>query len=71
VVFFAGKVLAEEPKRQRLLFTKAGDARTPVERLWRYSLKPLMEQYLSGVDAGERDKVLRSAESVMTKKASA
>lgn len=69
VVYFAGRVLAEEPKRQRLLFTKAGDARTPVERLWRYSLKPLIEQYLSGVDAGERDKVLRSAESVLMKKA--
>jgi 5-methylcytosine-specific restriction enzyme B len=73
VVYFAGKVLAEEPKRQRLLFTKAGDARKsgPVERLWRYSLKPLIEQYLSGVDAGERDKVLRSAESVLMKKAGA
>ncbi|MGD0089458.1 MAG: AAA family ATPase [Planctomycetota bacterium] len=71
VVSFAGKVLAEEPKRQRLLFTKAGDAHTPVERLWRYSLKPLIEQYLSGVDTSERDKVLRNAESALMKKASA
>jgi 5-methylcytosine-specific restriction protein B len=71
VVYFAGKVLAEEPRRKRLLFTNALDARTPVERLWRYSLKPLIEQYLSGVDASERDKVLHSAESVLMKKANA
>ena len=65
VTHFAAKALVERPGRHRLLFSKKGDAHEPVKRLWRYSVRPLIEQYLSGVDTGERNKLLRQAESAL------
>ena len=42
------------------LFTKNGEGRDEtVGALWRYSLSPLLEQYLSGIDTAERDIFLK------------
>jgi 5-methylcytosine-specific restriction protein B len=38
----------------RFLWSKKGDALTPVRDLWRMSLEPLLDQYLQGVDAESR-----------------
>ena len=66
VVSFAQRYLASsEKKRHRVLFTGKGAALDPVAALWRYSLNPLMTQYLSGIDAVERDALLARAESVL------
>ena len=52
--------------RSRVLFTKRGDGRDEtIGALWRYSLLPLLEQYLSGIDGTERQQFLRRAELVL------
>ena len=63
VVSFARNDLAAKPSRQRLLFNKKNQAIAPVDSLWKYSLRPLLEQYLSGVDGAERDEILRQVAS--------
>lgn len=66
VVAFAHRFLvASEKRRNRVLFNGRGAALDPVIALWRYSLKPLLEQYLSGISTDERDALLRSAESIL------
>lgn len=66
VVSFVQRYLAAtETRRNRVLFSGRGAALDPVVTLWRYSLKPLMAQYLSGVDAVERDALLQRAEAVL------
>jgi 5-methylcytosine-specific restriction protein B len=66
VVAFAHRFLiASEKRRNRVLFSGRGGALDPVMALWRYSLKPLLEQYLSGIDSDERDALLKSAEAVL------
>jgi 5-methylcytosine-specific restriction protein B len=66
VVSFAHRYLASsEKRRNRVLFNGRGAALDPVEALWRYSLAPLMTQYLSGIDAAERDSLTARAASVL------
>jgi 5-methylcytosine-specific restriction enzyme B len=66
VVAFAHRYLASsEKRRNRVLFSAGGAALDPVKTLWRYSLSPLIEQYLSGIDSAERDDVLKRAEAVI------
>jgi 5-methylcytosine-specific restriction protein B len=66
VVSFAHRYLASsEKRRNRVLFNGKGAALDPVEALWRYSLAPLMTQYLSGIDAAERDSLTARAASVL------
>ena len=66
VVSFAQRYLAAtEARRNRVLFSGRGVALDPVLTLWRYSLKPLMTQYLSGIDAVERDALLLRAEALL------
>ena len=48
-----------------MLFNGKGGALDPVLALWRYSVNPLMNQYLSGIDAGERDALMKRAEAVL------
>lgn len=55
VVSFIGKDLTEYPQRQTVLFNKSGSGRpSTVGALWKYSIEPLLQQYLSGVDNEER-----------------
>ena len=66
VVSFAHQYLvSSEKRRNRVLFNGKGAALDPVETLWRYSLAPLLTQYLSGIDSDERDTLLERAESVL------
>ena len=57
VVYFIEKDLRARPGRQFVLYNQTGYGRdSTIGALWRYSLKPLLEQYLSGVDtAGKND----------------
>lgn len=66
VVAFAHRYLASsEKRRNRVLFNAKGVALDPVETLWRYSLAPLLMQYLSGIDSVERDALLKRAADVL------
>lgn len=66
VVSFAHRYLASsEKRRNRVLFNGRGTALDPVGALWRYSLAPLMTQYLSGIDAVERDVLITRAETIL------
>jgi 5-methylcytosine-specific restriction enzyme B len=66
VVSFVQQYLASsEKKRNRVLFNGKGAALEPVATLWRYSLAPLISQYLSGIDSAERDSFLAQAESII------
>jgi 5-methylcytosine-specific restriction protein B len=67
VVSFVARDLAIR-NRTRILFTKRGDGRDEtLGALWHYSLLPLLEQYLSGIDGAERQQFLQRAESVFKK----
>jgi 5-methylcytosine-specific restriction protein B len=66
VVYFAQIFLsASEKRRNRVLFTRAGKALDPVVTLWRFAIGPLLEQYLSGIDANERQTILSRAQSIL------
>lgn len=41
------------------LFTKKGAWRDPVEKLWRLSLKPLLREYLSGLDSQTQGEIMK------------
>lgn len=45
-------------RRTTFLFDRQGDPKEPMWRLWRLSLLPLLEQYLAGLDAPDRDREL-------------
>lgn len=66
VVSFVEKDLAERPGRHFVLYNpkKVGRDQT-VGALWDYSLKPLLEQYLSGVDSTEKDAFLAKAKGLL------
>lgn len=61
VVAFAQKFLSVSPGRQTLLFSLNGDAREPVNSLWKFSIAPLLDQYLSGVELSEKKSFLEKA----------
>lgn len=64
VVHFLRHDLGPHPKRrQNFLWSKRG-ALPPVERLWRLSLAPLLNEYLSGLEARVRRAELDSLETV-------
>ena len=70
VVAFAYQFIAgSERRRNRVLFNRSGGALDPVAALWRYSLHPLLEQYLSGIDLAERDTLVRHARSILLESA--
>jgi len=53
-------------KRQRVLFNAKGGALDPVLTLWQYAIEPLLGQYLSGIDAAERIRILSQFQQVLT-----
>jgi 5-methylcytosine-specific restriction protein B len=72
VVAFAQRFLSSsEKRRNRVLFNGKGAGLDPVETLWRYSLEPLLTQYLSGIDAAERGALLARAKSLIVMGANA
>lgn len=50
-------------KPQTFLWKKDGKAKRPVEQTWELSLKPLISEYLSGLDAKSREAEIRRLES--------
>ena len=68
VVSFIEKDLAAVPGRHFVLFSKSGDGRAEtIGTLWKYSLQPLIEQYLSGVESSERQQFLKKVEGSLSK----
>jgi 5-methylcytosine-specific restriction protein B len=66
VVYFVEKDLAQQPGRRSILYSPKGNGRSEtVGVLWKYSLKPLLEQYLSGVDTADRQLFLDTAEKIL------
>jgi len=66
IVHFIEKDLAARPQRQFVLYSAKGHGRdTTVGALWKYSLRPLLEQYLSGVDSDERRQFLSKTEQIL------
>ena len=52
VTAFLKNALGINPNRKQIyLWDKRGDAKQPVVDLWRLSLRPLLQQYLAGLDA--------------------
>jgi 5-methylcytosine-specific restriction protein B len=68
VISFIVEDLAAVRGRQKLLFSKTGHARDEtVGRLWRYSLEPLIQQYLSGTDVAETRLFIDRVKTVLLK----
>ena len=70
VVFFLQKFLGPHPNRKQVyLWNKKGHALEPVLQVWNFSLRPLLEQYLAGLDATARNDELNNLADVILKPA--
>lgn len=59
VVVFLRNFLGPRPsRRQNYLWNKKGEALDPIIQVWNLSLRPLLEQYLAGLDATARNSEL-------------
>ena len=68
VVVFLQNFLGPRPTRkQNYLWNKKGDAIDPVTQVWNLSLRPLLEQYLAGLDANSRNSELERLAKVLLK----
>jgi 5-methylcytosine-specific restriction protein B len=65
VAFVQTYLLATDKRRNQVLFDGRGSAIDPVKSLWRFSLQPLLKQYLTGVDAVESKAFLTKVEAVL------
>jgi 5-methylcytosine-specific restriction protein B len=54
-------------RKQTFLWNKKGDAMEPVQRVWSLSIQPLLEQYLSGLNADDRNAELARLSKVFLK----
>lgn len=68
VVVFLRNSLGQHPTRkQNYLWNKKGEALGPVMQVWNLSLRPLLEQYLAGLDATSRNAELERLANVFKK----
>ncbi|MBE0586577.1 MAG: AAA family ATPase [Hydrogenophaga sp.] len=68
VVVFLRNFLGTRPTRkQNYLWNKKGEALEPVVQVWSLSLRPLLEQYLAGLDATARNAELDRLSKVLLK----
>lgn len=68
VVVFLQNFLGPRPTRkQNYLWSKKGEALEPVVQVWSLSLRPLLEQYLAGLDATARNAELDRLSKVLLK----
>lgn len=68
VVVFLHNFLGPRPARKHIfLWNKKGEALEPVTQVWNLSLRPLLEQYLAGLDATERNAELDRLAKVLLK----
>jgi 5-methylcytosine-specific restriction protein B len=49
---------AMTPRSRTYLWTQAGEAKDAVRALWDLALKPLLREYLAGLEAGRRQELL-------------
>ena len=71
VIVFLRNFLGPRPTRkQNYLWNKKGEALEPVVQVWNLSLRPLLEQYLAGLDATARNAELDGLSKVLLKPAS-
>lgn len=68
VVVFLRNFLGPRPTRkQTYLWNRKGEALEPVLQVWNLSLRPLLEQYLAGLDATARNAELERLSNVLLK----
>ena len=68
VIVFLRNFLGPRPTRkQNYLWNKKGEALEPVVQVWNLSLRPLLEQYLAGLDATARNAELDRLSKVLLK----
>ncbi|WP_082476345.1 McrB family protein [Methylobacterium sp. Leaf99] len=65
VAFAQTYLLATDKRRNQVLFDGRGNALDPVKSLWRFSLRPLLTQYLTGIDDAERKNFISKIESTL------
>ena len=72
VVVFLRDFLGPQPNRkQNYLWNKKGEALEPVVQVWNLSLRPLLEQYLAGLDAVARNTELDRLSKVLLRSTTA
>jgi 5-methylcytosine-specific restriction enzyme B len=49
---------------QTFLWSKNGKAKRPVEQAWEFSLKPLISEYMAGLETKSRDAEIRRLQEV-------
>lgn len=64
-VDFVALWMEKQGNPQTILFNKSKKAKWPVTALWNFSIRPLIEQYLSGVDNGDRDRLLARLQAIL------
>jgi len=70
VIVFLRNFLGPRPTRkQNYLWNKKGEALEPVVQVWNLSLRPLLEQYLAGLEATSRNAELDRLSKVLLKPA--
>lgn len=66
VVYFIEKDVVKQPGRRSVLYSPKGRGRNEtLGVLWKYSLAPLLEQYLSGIDTAEKQVFIANAEKLL------
>jgi 5-methylcytosine-specific restriction protein B len=58
VVPFLLEDTQDSPRSSKGYFWRNGKPRPPVEQIWNYVIKPILQEYLASVDATTRDKAL-------------
>ncbi|QXL85240.1 AAA family ATPase [Comamonas sp. NLF-1-9] len=58
----------QNTRKQNFLWNRQGEALEPVKQLWRLSLQPLLEQYLAGLGADERNSQLENLSKIFFKR---
>lgn len=69
VVFLHTFLGARPTRKQNYLWNKKGEALEPVVQIWGLSLRPLLEQYLAGLDAAARNAELDRLSKILLKPA--
>ncbi len=65
VAFVQSYLMATDRRRNQVFFDGRGNGIDPVKSLWRFSLRPLLMQYLAGVEASECKAFLTKVEGVL------
>ena len=64
VVAFLKEDLGPRPRFRKTFLWSRNGARRPVEQVWQLSLRPLLHEYLSGLEASAREAELKKLEAV-------